>query len=154
MTALTEAPVINRAVPAHTPAPAALNETATAPSHAPVQPPAPSPDPGKALDKDIERFVERLWTDKDVSLADCFVMAAETETYLRHVRNKTATRVSYDMPEVVEALLDKAKDGNVQAAKIALELVGFGERYGGQNNMIQINISEAERQSLAQDLED
>lgn len=105
---------------------------------------------------DVDVFVEKLFKEpKDVSLQECFMAAAEAEEYLRIVRTKLAVKVTYDLPEVVDKVIEKAKSGNLEAARLLFDITGATKRLGTTVNVAtQINLSPQEQQLLEKDFGD
>ncbi|WP_026487631.1 hypothetical protein [Caldanaerobius polysaccharolyticus] len=100
------------------------------------------------------KLVERLYAEREnFDIAEVFLSAVDIEEVLRLGVRRTELAVLTHMPGVVESLADKAKAGDVRAARTLLEVLGMIGGARGQNIMAtQINITPQEVAELEEDL--
>lgn len=107
---------------------------------------------------EILDFVNKLFQDsivESVDPKDVALATAHTEEYLRIVRDRTAVQASLGLPGTIDAITEKAQKGDLDAAKLLLDIVGVIQK--GNNspqNAIQINITPSEQAQLEKDFAD
>lgn len=114
----------------------------------------------ESRDDELIEFVNKLFEDKYVNgvrLKECFMAAVNTEDFLRTFYERASVQAALHVPEIIDAIGAKAKQGDVDAAKLILEVArmtgkGSGGRYAPQN-AIMINISPQEQLLLERDFE-
>lgn len=107
---------------------------------------------------DIVEFVDNLFKDRGangVSVRDCFMAATSMEEFLRLFHERAVVQASLHVPDAIEALGNLAKQGDIEASKLLLEIAGMsGKDRGGVMNAIQINITAQEQAQLERDFAD
>lgn len=74
----------------------------------------------------VEAFAERLMREGlDVPLNECFQEALDHAAYMMAVRNKSMVLGSRYLPGTVQAIGEKAREGNLEAAKLLFEFLGL-----------------------------
>lgn len=117
------------------------------------QVPAPQPEVEKVVN-----YVDDLYrTSKtaNVSLKNVLSVVTDAEEFLRYFRDRVAVEAAVKhVPETIEALAAKAKQGNVDAAKVLLEITGsLGKGSKQQVNIAnQINLSVDELNELKREV--
>lgn len=84
-------------------------------------------DTGVALlNQPVEAFAERLMREGlEVPLSECFQEAVDHAAYMMAVRNKSMVLGSRYLPGTVQAIGEKAREGNLEAAKLLFEFLGL-----------------------------
>ncbi|BCV23288.1 hypothetical protein [Gelria sp. Kuro-4] len=108
------------------------------------------------INKDIVKFVDGLFskcTVNGVSVRDCFLAAMTGEEFLRLYHDRLAVQATLHLQDVVETLNKMALQGDVQAARLLLDVAGVTGKGGKnvQNNAIQVNITAQEQAQLERD---
>ncbi len=114
-----------------------------------------SPSAGMpARQVDVVEFVDKLFQDRKVdgvSLRDCFMAAATMDEFLRLFHDRIAVQASLHLPEVVEKLARRAKQGDIESAKLLCEVSGVvmrGRKAAQNVQAVQINITSEEQARL------
>lgn len=113
-----------------------VQENAPAPIEEVFTPAVPSPEA-------VEKFAERLMEcELEVPLNECFQMAADFAAYMTAVRNKSMVLGSRYVPGAVKALGQKAVEGDIEAAKVLFDFLGFRVKtpVAQATTMVQVNV--------------
>jgi hypothetical protein len=103
---------------------------------------------------DIVAFVDDLFRNRSVNgvaLRDVFMSVANMEEFLRLFHDRAVVQASLHVPDIIETLSMQAKDGDVDAAKLVLDVAGMIPKGKGTTNAIQINITADEQAQLEKD---
>lgn len=106
---------------------------------------------------DIVAFVNDLFRNKSVNgvaLRDVFMSVANMEEFLRLFHDRAVVQASLHVPDIIETLSKQAKTGDVDAAKVILDVAGMTSKGKGIQNAIQINITAEEQAQLERDFSD
>jgi hypothetical protein len=107
---------------------------------------------------EILNFVNKLFQDsvvESVDPKDVALATTHTEEYLRIVRDRTAVQASLGLPGTIDAITEKAQKGDLDAAKLLLDIVGvIPKGNSSPQNAIQINITPSEQAQLEKDFAD
>ncbi len=113
--------------------------------------------PSKTDTADVVAFVDGIykdWVVHGVSVKECFLTAVNTEEFLRLFHDRAAVQAALHVPYIIEALSKKAEEGDVEAAKLVLDVAGMVDKGKNVQNAIQINISAEEQAQLERDFID
>lgn len=93
------------------------------------------------VEERVVKYVDDLYhTSKtaEVSLQEVLTVVASAEEFLRYYRDRTAVEAAVKhVPDIITKLADKAKKGDVDAAKVILDVSGTT----GKNSQRQVNIA-------------
>jgi hypothetical protein len=115
----------------------------------------------RSISPEIRRVVDfvdaiyRTGSEARVSLGDVLSLVADAEEFLRYFRDRTAIEAAVrHVPETIEAMAEKARSGNTEAARIILEVAGaLGKAPRQQINIAsQINLSMDDIEKLRREL--
>ncbi len=108
--------------------------------------------------KELDKFIDGLLLDQsrgERTMREVMVMATDAEEYMRAFRQRAPLVASTFFPEVLQAVADQAKQGDVQAARLLMDMLGLLSKSQSQiNNAIQINVPDRELNVLRKDLEE
>ena len=107
-----------------------------------------------ASEAGVRQLVERIYQLRDsFDLSEVFLSAVDLEEVMRYGLKRLELDVLKYMPDVIKALADKAKRGDVPAARALLEVIGaIGSGRNTTTVANQINITTQELRELERDL--
>ncbi|MGQ9698521.1 MAG: hypothetical protein ACUVRO_11085 [Armatimonadota bacterium] len=104
---------------------------------------------------DTVQFVRYIFDQAgQVKLDELFTRALQMSDYFRVLRDVAAVRLSKDLPEILDVLVQKAREGRAAHIKMVLEVCGLTRSSATVNTAVQINISQDELDRLRRGLED